>query len=407
MFKSRLNKFIIFGFFTLFYIFLVRSDIISFGSASSDYQINFPDPATPIMYGIIELHNYIFFFLVIILAFVVTLLFNTLNSFYFNFFYNKSIFQYFISGWNSNLKFITQKKLINDFLNYKPITHGTVLEIVWTLVPAVILAFIAVPSFSLLYAMSETIEPSMTLKVIGHQWYWSYEYSDFQLSFNFLKSEFDILFLKQINHLNSIYSLSLLDTLWSNNNFSSNNNNIIWSELNNVELSSVSKLFNLNFLNSSIISDIQVNILSEEILNKIQNIAIAYNNLNFNNSFCNSFFFDSYMIDSNDLMPGEKRLLETDIPLILPIKTHIRVLVTADDVLHCFAVPRFGIKVDAVPGRLNEGHLFIKDLGVYYGQCSEICGVNHGFMPIQVIAVEPSTFKWFVNHNHEVSKIDY
>jgi len=98
-------------------------------------------------------------------------------------------------------------------------------------------------------------------------------------------------------------------------------------------------------------------------------------------------------MDSEDIVMGEKRLLETDIPLILPIKTHIRVLVTADDVLHCFAVPHFGLKVDAVPGRLNEGHIFIKDLGVYYGQCSEICGVNHGFMPIQVIAVEPSTFK--------------
>jgi hypothetical protein len=114
----------------LFYIFLVRSDVISFGSASSNYQMNFPDPATPIMYGIIELHNYIFFFLIIILAFVVTLLVNTLNSFYFYFFYNKSISQSFISGLNNNLKFITQKKLINDFLNYKPVTHGTILEIV-------------------------------------------------------------------------------------------------------------------------------------------------------------------------------------------------------------------------------------------------------------------------------------
>ena len=407
VFKNRINKFIIFSFFVLFYIFLVRSDILSFDS-EFDYQITFSEPATPIMYGIIELHNYIFFFLIIILAFVVTLIFNTLNSFYFYFFYNKGILQYFLSGSNSNLKFITQKKLINEFLNYRPITHGTILEIIWTLFPAIILAFIAIPSFSLLYAMSETIEPSMTLKIIGHQWYWSYEYSDFQLSFNFLKLELDILFLKQINNLNSIYSLSLLENLWSfSNKIINNNNNLYWSNLYNIEALSLAKLFNLNFLNFDIISETKINNLTEEILNKIQNIFIIFNNLNFNNSFSNSFFFDSYMIDTNDLMVGEKRLLETDIPLILPIKTHIRVLVTADDVLHCFAIPRFGIKIDAVPGRLNEGHIFIKDLGVYYGQCSEICGVNHGFMPIQVIAVEPSTFKWFINHNHEITKINY
>jgi heme/copper-type cytochrome/quinol oxidase subunit 2 len=110
------------------------------------------------------------------------------------------------------------------------------------------------------------------------------------------------------------------------------------------------------------------------------------------------------MVDTNDLILGEKRLLETDIPLILPIKTHIRLLVTSDDVLHCFAVPRFGIKIDAVPGRLNEGHIFIKDPGVYYGQCSEICGVNHGFMPIQIIAVEPSIFKWYILNNPTIEE---
>jgi cytochrome c oxidase subunit 2 len=108
------------------------------------------------------------------------------------------------------------------------------------------------------------------------------------------------------------------------------------------------------------------------------------------------------MLATDDLYEGEKRLLDTDIPLILPTKTHIRILVTSDDVLHSFAVPRFGIKIDAVPGRLNEGHIYIKDPGIYYGQCSEICGVNHGFMPIQIIAVEPKVFLWYLYNNHEV-----
>ena len=97
--------------------------------------------------------------------------------------------------------------------------------------------------------------------------------------------------------------------------------------------------------------------------------------------------FDSYMIPEDDLTGGGLRLLEVDNRLVLPINTHIRVLVTAADVLHSWAIPSFGIKVDACPGRLNQTSIFIKREGVYYGQCSEICGVNHGFMPIVVEAV--------------------
>jgi len=163
------------------------------------------------------------------------------------------------------------------------------------------------------------------------------------------------------------------------------------------ELSFLKNIFLNNFINkSSILDFIDFHSFNnfkdyDLLLNKIQSIKY-YVNLLYSESFINSFNFDSYMIDTNDLILGEKRLLETDVPLILPTKTHIRLLVTSDDVLHCFAIPRFGLKIDAVPGRLNEAHIFIKDPGVYYGQCSEICGVNHGFMPIQVIAVEPSTF---------------
>ena len=108
--------------------------------------------------------------------------------------------------------------------------------------------------------------------------------------------------------------------------------------------------------------------------------------------------FDSYMLSSDDLTLGAFRLLEVDNRVILPIKTHIRLLITAADVLHCWAIPSFGIKVDACPGRLNQASLFIKRQGVYYGQCSEICGVNHGFMPIVVRAVSINTFvKWITS----------
>ena len=144
---------------------------------------------------------------------------------------------------------------------------------------------IAIPSFALLYPLDEIINPSMTLKVIEYQWYWSYAYSD-----------------------------------------SSNPEN--------------------------------------------------------------AFNFDSYMKSEEDLTLGNFRLLEVDNRIVLPTKIHIRLLVTAADVLHSWAIPSLGIKVDACPGRLNQVFLFLKREGVFYGQCSEICGINHGFMPIVVQSVQ-------------------
>ena len=162
-------------------------------------------------------------------------------------------------------------------------THSSILEIVWTLIPAIILVIIAIPSFGLLYSLDELIDPTVTLKIVGHQWYWSYEYSDY------------------------------------------------------------------------------ASLEGGESLN-----------------------FDSYMIATDDLTKGAFRLLEVDNRVVLPINTHIRLLITAADVLHSWAIPSFGIKVDACPGRLTQTSLFLKREGTYYGQCSEICGVNHGFMPIVV-----------------------
>jgi cytochrome c oxidase subunit 2 len=157
--------------------------------------------------------------------------------------------------------------------------------------------FVAVPSFALLYSIDEILDPAVTLKVVGHQWYWSYEYSDYS------------------------------------------------SE-------------------------------DGETIN-----------------------FDSYMIPEDDLSDmGQLRLLEVDNRVILPINTHIRVIVTAADVLHCWGIPSFAMKVDACPGRLNQTSLFIKRAGTFYGQCSEICGVNHGFMPIVVEGVELEDYvTWIYN----------
>jgi len=222
-------------------------------------QLGFQDPATPLMEGIINFHNHIMFFLV-----------------------GVGIFVMWLIGRCLSLYSIENNK--DDVDNF---THATTVEIVWTIVPAIILMVIAVPSFALLYSMDEMLDPAVTLKVVGHQWYWSYEYSD-------------------------------------------------------------------------------------------------YNHLTEDNSGIN---FDSYMIAEDDLDKGLLRLLEVDNRVVLPVNTHIRVLITAADVLHSWAVPSFGIKVDACPGRLNQTTLFIKKTGFFYGQCSELCGTNHGFMPICVEAV--------------------
>ena len=109
-----------------------------------------------------------------------------------------------------------------------------------------------------------------------------------------------------------------------------------------------------------------------------------------------NFTFDSYMIAAADLQPGQLRLLETDNRLVVPVDTSIRIQTTADDVVHSWAMPQFGIKVDAIPGRLNEMWFNVEQPGTYYGQCSELCGVNHGFMPITIEAVSKEAFEAWV-----------
>jgi len=239
-------------------------NFISLCDAPEKYQINIQDPASSTVEGMIFFHDYLLLFLIIIAVFVFWMLYKVVVEFDADKNHSPNIF-----------------------------THSSLLEIIWTILPALLLIVIAIPSFALLYSLDELINPEITLKVVGHQWYWSYEYSD---SFKF-----------------------------SNNN--------------------------------------------------------------------GGYGFDAYLISESDLSPrGAFRLLETDHKVILPVNTHIRLLVTAADVLHSWAVPSFGIKIDACPGRLSQGSLFIKREGFFYGQCSEICGVNHGFMPIVVRSVKPEVY---------------
>lgn len=235
---------------------------ISLLDSSAPWQIFFQDAATPIMEGIINLHHDLMFFITFIFFFVFVVMGRTLQFF----------------GENSAAAG-----------SGKNVVHGTAIEIIWTVIPSIILIIVALPSFALLYSIDEVVNPALTIKCVGHQWYWSYEYSDFQ---------------SQLGAIN----------------------------------------------------------------------------------------FDSYMIPEDELEFGELRLLEVDNRIVLPANTHIRVLVTAADVLHSWAVPSLGIKMDACAGRLNETTLFILREGVFFGQCSEICGVGHGNMPIVVEAVSTNKY---------------
>jgi cytochrome c oxidase subunit II len=169
-------------------------------------------------------------------------------------------------------------------------THNTTIEVLWTVIPVVILVVIAIPSFKLLYYSDVIPKADMTIKATGNQWYWNYQYPDH-----------------------------------------------------------------------------------------------------------GKFSYDANMVDTKDLKPGQPRLLTVDNRIVVPVDTIVRVQVTASDVLHAWAMPAFGVKVDAVPGRLNETWFGpVKKEGVYYGQCSELCGSRHGFMPIAVEVVSKAKFDAWV-----------
>nr|UGS80349.1 cytochrome c oxidase subunit II [Kaestneriella sp. KaspPE] len=183
---------------------------------------------------------------------------------------------------------IMTNKIINRFL-----LENQIIEMIWTVIPGIILVFIALPSLRILYLLDEMITPTLTIKTIGHQWYWSYEYSDFL----------------------------------------------------NIE-------------------------------------------------------FDSYMTPVTENTMNEFRLLEVNNRLVVPMNTQTRILVTAADVLHSWTIPSLGVKIDANPGRINQTNFLVKYPGLFFGQCSEICGSVHSFMPIVLESTSPSSFvNWLKNNS--------
>nr|APX39595.1 cytochrome c oxidase subunit 2 [Longitarsus parvulus] len=188
---------------------------------------------------------------------------------------------------------LVSQLMITLFFNkfsHRFLLEGQMIEIIWTILPTITLIFIAIPSLRLIYILDEINNPTITIKTIGNQWYWSYEYSDFQ----------------------------------------------------NIE-------------------------------------------------------FDSYMIPTNELNNFNFRLLDVDNRITIPFESNIRMLVTASDVIHSWTIPSLGVKIDATPGRLNQINFTINRSGLFYGQCSEICGANHSFMPIVMESISPNYFtKWIM-----------
>ena len=233
--------------------------------APSDWEVDFQTALSPSMERIVDFNLMVTIIIVIISAFVFGLM------------------AWIVIRYNKKRNPVPSKT-----------THNTMLEVAWTVVPVIILLVIAVPSFRLLYFTDRVEEADMTLKAIGHQWYWSYEYPDH-----------------------------------------------------------------------------------------------------------GDFTFDALMLEDDELEEGDLRLLSTDEAVYLPVGAKIRLLTTADDVIHSWAVPALGVKMDSVPGRVNETWFQINREGTYYGQCSELCGTLHGFMPIMIEAVSQEDFDAWVEMAQE------
>jgi len=235
----------------------------------SPWQMDLQDSASPVMQDVASFHTFLLWVIAAISAFVLVLLLICIVRF-------------------------------NARANPTPsrTTHNTPIEILWTIVPVIILAAIAVPSFRLLFVQLDVPKPDLTVKVTGKQWFWSYAYPD------------------------------------------------------------------------------------------------------------SKFEFDSLMVQEKDLKPGQLRLLAVDNEMVVPVNKVVHVLVTGADVIHSFTVPSFGIRIDAVPGRLNETWFKATTEGVFYGQCSELCGKDHSFMPIAVRVVNESEFNTWLTSAKQKYAID-
>jgi cytochrome c oxidase subunit 2 len=242
--------------------FVVTSvTVLGFGAALAatgqpePWQLGFQQGATPVMDDIIWFHNLLLWMIVAIVLFVLALLMIIVVKF------------------NARSNPVPSRT-----------THNTTIEVIWTVVPVLILVTIAVPSFRLLFYQLNTPKADVTVKATGKQWFWSYSYPD------------------------------------------------------------------------------------------------------------NKFEFDSLMVQTKDLKPGQPRLLSVDNEMVVPVNKVVRVLTTGADVIHSFAIPSFGIKIDAIPGRINETWFKAEREGTYYGQCSELCGKDHAFMPIAIHVVSDKDY---------------
>lgn len=235
------------------------------------WALNYQDAASPVMQEVERFHNLLMWVITLITIFVLALL------------------VYVMVRFRASANPVPSKT-----------SHHTLVEVVWTVVPILILVVIAVPSFKLLYYGDKTKEAGLTIKAIGKQWFWTYEYPD-------------------------------------NGNFT----------------------------------------------------------------------FDAILVPEKDLKPGQPRLLETDNTVVVPVDTNVRLLVTAADVIHAWAMPAFGVKKDGVPGRLNETWFRADREGLFYGQCSEICGAYHGYMPIKLQVVSKEAFaKWAEEAKQKFASVD-
>ena len=260
MFRKRLTAL------AVFFTTVMIGGGVAMAQKPEDWQMGFQDAHSPTMEKIVSFNDILFWICVVMSVFVM------------------GIMAYIFIRFNAKRNPVPQK-----------FTHNSLIEVLWTVIPVIVLVAIAIPSFRLLYFMDRTDEAEMTIKAIGHQWYWTYEYPD----------------------------------------------------------------------------------LGEDIS------------------------FDAVMLTEDELEEGQLRLLETDESVVVPIDTNIRLLVTADDVIHAWTIPSFGIKIDAVPGRINEGWFRVDAVGIYYGQCSELCGRDHGFMPIRVEAVSKEDYAEWVAYAQE------
>ncbi|HZH27636.1 MAG TPA: cytochrome c oxidase subunit II [Azospirillaceae bacterium] len=249
-----------FGAFAALMLTILLAAPAAFAQAPEPWQLGLQAAASPVGHQVGAFHNLLLWIITGITLFVLALL------------------VYVMVRFNANRN-----------PNPDKTTHHTLIEVVWTVVPVLILVVIAIPSFRLLYFMEKAENPEMTVKVTGYQWYWGYEYPD-----------------------------------------------------------------------------------------------------------QGGVSFTSNMIPDAELKPGQKRLLEVDNRMVVPVNTVVRLQTTAADVIHAFALPAFGVKKDAIPGRLNETWFKAEREGVYYGQCSEICGINHGYMPIAIEVVSKPVFEAWV-----------